>query len=338
MKTDPASKSNSFIARQMPWLGLAAALALSCYLIQTGLSDYSLTLFSLLFLNIALAVSLQLTNGLTGLFSLGHPAFMTIGAYIAVILTYPTGRKSFMFQALPEPLVSTQYPYLVALLAAALIGGALAWLLGIIVLRLKGHYLAVATLGFIVIVQGLAINWQGLTRGGSGINGIPRFTTIWWCAAILFLSIMLVWRIKFSSLGRAMLAVRENQLAAECVGIKSAGVKLLAFVLGAMLASVIGAMMAHLISVVTPRSYGIGLAFFLIVMIVIGGMGSIFGAILAAIAVTIISEGGRPIEEGLNLYGLSQVIVAGALILVLRFRPQGMFGSQEPHWLRRLFN
>jgi branched-chain amino acid transport system permease protein len=324
------------LGAQVPWLVFAALVAAGAFVLQNAVSDYALTLAALLCLNIALAVSLTLTNGLTGLFSLGHPAFMTIGAYISAVLTYPVARKSFMLQSLPEPFVSMQLPFLVGLAAAAAIAGIAAFLLGVVVLRLKGHYLAVATLGFIVIVQGLATNWQGLTRGGSGLNGIPRFTNLWWCGGLMFLSLLIVWRIKFSSLGRAMLAVRENQLAAECSGIRSARVKLVAFVLGAVIAAIAGAMTAHLITVVTPKSYGIGLAFNLVVMVVIGGAGSVSGAVLAAIAITAISEGMRPLEESLNFYGLSQVVVALALIVALLYRPAGLFGSGEPAWLKRL--
>lgn len=324
------------LGAQTPWLVVAALLAAGVFVLQNAVSDYALTLAALLCLNIALAVSLTLTNGLTGLFSLGHPAFMTIGAYVSAVLTYPVARKSFMLQSLPEPFVSMQLPFLVGLGAAAMVAGIAAFLIGVVVLRLKGHYLAVATLGFIVIVQGLATNWQGLTRGGSGLNGIPRFTNLWWCMGLMFLTFLIVWRIKFSSLGRAMLAVRENQLAAECTGIRSARVKLAAFVLGAVIAAIAGAMMAHLITVVTPKSYGIGLAFNLVVMVVIGGAGSISGAALAAIAITAISEGMRPVEESLNFYGLSQVVVALALIVALLYRPAGLFGSGEPGWLKRL--
>lgn len=307
------------------------------WLYASTASGYGVTLAALVCLNITLAVSLQLTNGLTGLFSLGHPAFMTIGAYVAAVLGYPVGRKSTMLFGLPDALASWQMPFIAAVAVAALASGLAAFLIGLVVLRLKGHYLAVATLGLIVIVQGLALNMQGITRGGSGLSGIPRMTNIWWCAGLMIVVVMLVWRIKFSSLGRAMMATRENQLAAECIGIRTAHVKLIAFVLGAIIAGLVGALMAHLITVVTPRSFGILLAFNLVVMVVIGGTGSITGAIIAAAVVTLLGEGLKPLEEGMGLYGLSQMIVAVVLVLVLRFRPAGLFGSREPVWLIRYF-
>ncbi|MDO5604399.1 MAG: branched-chain amino acid ABC transporter permease, partial [Paracoccus sp. (in: a-proteobacteria)] len=326
-------------AAAAPRLAVAVALLLAAlWLIGGNLSAYGLTLASLVMLNVTLAVSMQLTNGLPGMFSLGHPAFMMIGAYVAAVLGYPVARKAVMLSALPEPLVSWQMPFPLTLVAAALAVAMVATLIGLIVLRLQGHYLAVATLGLIVIVQGLAINWQGLTRGGSGLSGIPRMTNIWWCAGLMILALILVWRIKFSSLGRAMMAVRENQLAAESIGVNSARIKLTAFVLGAVIAALAGALMAHLITVVTPRSYGIVLAFNLVVMVVMGGTGSITGAVIAAVIITLTGEAMKPVEERMALYGLSQMSVALALVLVLRFRPDGLFGSAEPRWITRFFS
>jgi branched-chain amino acid transport system permease protein len=330
-------------APTMPLRGFAAALLLvaagaaAVWLTRANFSDYIVTLLAVLFLNAALAVSLNITNGFTGLFSLGHPAFMTIGAYVAAILTFPERRKGTMLHGLPEFLASTELSLLPAVLIAGAVAALVALMVGFPVLRLRGHYLAVATLGLIVIVQSLATNWDGITRGGSGLSGIPRLTSVWWAFGFMVIVVAAAWRIKFSSLGRAMMATRENELAAECVGIDTVRIRMLAFVLGAIFAAVAGALLVHLISVVTPRTYSVLLAFNLVVMVVIGGSGSITGAVIAATAITILSEALRPMEERMGLYGLSQVIVALALILVLYFRPQGLFGSGEPGPVRRLF-
>ncbi len=318
-------------------LALIAAAAL-VWLLTRGASPYLTTLVAVMFINAALAVSLTLTNGMTGMFSLGHPAFMTIGAYVAAILTFPSRRKGSMLPDLPEFIAGLDLSLLPAALIAGVVGAAIAFLVGLPVLRLRGHYLAVATLGLIVIVQGLAMNWNGITRGGAGLSGIPRLSNIWWAFGFLALTFAVVWRIKHSSLGRAMMATRENDLAAECTGIDTVRMRMLAFVLGAFFAAVAGALMVHLISVVTPRTYSILLAFNLVVMIVIGGAGSIVGAVLAAFAITGLSEAMRPVEESFGLYGLSQVIVALSLILVLYFRPQGLFGSGEPWPVTRYLN
>jgi len=246
----------------------AIAVALSAafiWLLQGAASDYVLTLLAVLFLNAALAVSLTLANGLTGLFSLGHPAFMTIGAYVAAILTFPAARKGAMLSSLPAWLSQTELPLLPAAAAGGMAGAVMALLVGFPVLRLRGHYLAVATLGLIVIVQSLATNWDGLTRGGAGLSGVPRLAGVWWAFALLTVVVMAAWRIKFSSLGRAMMATRENELAAECTGIRTFRVRMTAFVIGAFFAGLAGALMVHLIGVVTPKSYSVLLAFNLVV-------------------------------------------------------------------------
>lgn len=321
-------------------LAPAVAIALGAaavWLVQASASDYLVTLLALLFLNSALAVSLTLSNGLTGLFSLGHPAFMTIGAYVAAILTFPARRKGSMLSDLPDWFAQVELSLLPAVLAGGIVGAFVALLVGFPVLRLRGHYLAVATLGLIVIVQSLATNWDGITRGGAGLSGVPRLTGVWWAFVLLVLVVTASWCIKFSSLGRAMMATRENELAAECCGIRTVRVRMTAFVISAFFAALAGAMMVHLIGVVTPKTYSVLLAFNLVVMVVIGGSGSIAGALIAAAAITALSEALRPAEESLGLYGLSQVIVALSLILVLYFRPQGLFGSGEPAVLHRIF-
>lgn len=313
---------------------LLAGLGLALWL-RASLDPYRLTLASLVLINVMLAVSLQLTNGLTGLFSLGHPAFMTIGGYVAAILTYPERRKGFMMPDLPAVLASAEWPLLPALAVGGLVAGLVALAVGAAVLRLKGHYLAVATLGLIVIVRVVVNNLDGWTRGGLGLSGVPRVTDLLWVYLATALAVFVTWRIKAASLGRAMMAVRENEMAARCMGIDAFGLKLVAFVLGAVMAAVAGGLTVHLVSVITPGSYGIPLAFNLVVMVVVGGWGSITGAVLAAVGISLLSEALKPLEEALELYGLSQLLIALLLILVLRFRPHGLFGGGEPGWLQR---
>jgi branched-chain amino acid transport system permease protein len=318
------------------WLVGAALVALGAVavaLVQALLSDYLVTLACVALIYVMLTVSLQVTNGLTGLFSLGHPAFMTIGAYVAAILTYPTQRKGFMMPDLPAWLATQQWDLLPAMLVGAAAATLSAVIVGFSVLRLKGHYLAVATLGLIIIVRVVINNLDGYTRGGLGLSGVARLTELWWVYAWTVLAVYVAWRIKHASLGRAMLAVRENEMAARCMGIDVFRMRLLAFVLGAFFAGIAGGLMVHLVSVITPGSYGIPLAFNLVVMVVIGGTGSITGGIVAAIAISLLGEALKPFEEKLELYGLSQVLIAVGLIVMLRLRPQGLFGSAEPVFL-----
>lgn len=313
--------------------GLLIAGAAAIAVTERAVSDYMLTLASIVGINVMLASSLTLTNGYTGLFSLGHPGFMTVGGYVAAIMTFPVSRKGYMMPELPASLAAQQWD----LLPALLLGGAAAVLTALVVgfpvLRLRGHYLAVATLGFIIIVRVLINNLDGYTRGALGLNGLPRLTNLWWVFGWTALTVFVCWRVKHSSLGRAMLAIRENEMAARCMGISAARVKLIAFALGAFFAGVAGGLMAHLITVITPVTFSILLAFNLVVMVVVGGTGSLTGAILAAIGISVLYEALRPLEGYFQAYGLSQIILALGLIIVLIYRPKGLFGSREPWFL-----
>lgn len=293
-------------------------------------SGYLKTLAALTLINTMLAVSLTMTNGFTGLFSLGHPAFMTLGAYAAVMFTYPVGRRGFAMPDLPDLLSGIALPLPLAATVGGLAAGLVAALIGVLVLRLRTHYLAVATLGLIIVFQTLALNLDGLTRGGRGLTGIPRDATLPLIAICTALVIVLCWRIKHASIGRAMLAVRENEMAARCVGIDAFRLKMIAFVIGAAIAGFGGALLPHVVSVMTPKSFGLMLAFNLVAITVVGGQGSIIGAIVAALLISLGSESLRVVEEGFQLYGITQVIVAVALISALMWRPKGLFGLNEP--------
>lgn len=316
-----------------PWQAFFVLLALMAALvfaIDASGNGYFRTFAALMLVNVMLAVSLTMTNGFTGMFSLGHPAFMTMGAYVAVLFTYPVGRKGFAMPALPEMVAQIHLPVPLAALVGGLAAALMGWLIGRLVVHLQTHYLAVATLGLIIVVQTFALNLDGFTRGGRGITGIPREATLPLIGVCTVLVIVLSWRIKHASLGRAMLAVRENEMAARCFGIDAFRLKLLAFVLGAGIAGFCGALLPHVVSVMSPKSFGLILAFNLVAIIVVGGQGSIVGAVLAAVFISLGSESLRRVEESTGVYGITQVIVALALVSFLMWRPKGLFGLTEP--------
>lgn len=316
-----------------PWQAffvLVVALGGLVLAVDSSGNGYFQTFTALTLINVMLAVSLTMTNGFTGMFSLGHPAFMTMGAYVAILFTYPVGRKGFAMPALPEMIAQIHLPLPVAALVGGLVAALMGWLIGRLVVHLQTHYLAVATLGLIIVVQTFALNLDGFTRGGRGITGVPREASLALIGICTVLVIVLCWRIKHASLGRAMLAVRENEMAARCFGIEAFRLKLLAFILGAGIAGFCGALLPHVVSVMSPKSFGLILAFNLIAIIVVGGQGSIMGAILAAVVISVGSESLRMVEESTGVYGVTQVIVAVALISFLLVRPKGLFGLKEP--------
>ncbi len=312
---------------------LLAVGMLAVAVMTHSLNDYLLTLACFAGLHVMLAASLQLTNGFTGLFSLGHPGFMMVGGYLAAVFTYPVRRKSYMMPELPDFIATQQWDLPPALLLGGVGAALMALVVGFPVLRLRGHYLAVATLGFIIVVRVLINNMDGYTRGGLGLNGLPLLTNLWWVFGWTALTVFICWRIKHSSLGRAMMAIRENEMAAQCMGIRPVRTKLTAFVIGAFFAGVAGVLWTHLVTVITPGSFSIMLAFTLVAMLVIGGTGSLAGAVIAALGLSLLAEVLKPLEQTFDAYGLSQILIALGLILVLIFRPKGFFGSREPSLL-----
>ncbi|MDQ7850133.1 MAG: branched-chain amino acid ABC transporter permease [Armatimonadota bacterium] len=325
--------------RALPALILGAA---GIWLGQTYLNPYYLRLVDVVGINIILAVSLNLTNGMTGVFSLGHIAFMAVGAYSAALLTLPLPRKELILPDLFGWLRQTQIGLLPATLAGGVLAALCAALIGYSVLQLRGHYLAVATLGFLVIVRSVLVNWERVTRGGVGISGIPPYTTTWWTYGFAAACIYLSWRLTQSAFGRAMLAVREDESAAAAMGIPAAATRLISFVLGAFFAGTAGSLWAHLITVISPNSFWLVETFNLVVMIVVGGLGSTTGAVVGAIVLTLIPEALRSLEGGIEvvgitlppLFGLSQLILAVMLILTMMLRPRGLVGGWEARWPR----
>jgi len=296
-------------------------------------NEYILLIITFVGISIILAVGLNITNGFTGLFSLGHPAFMAIGGYVTAILTFPVNRKAMFLPDMYPWLAKLQIPFLPAMLIGGMLAAITAMFVGVPVLRLRGHYLAVATMGFLIIVQVLIRNWDTMTRGPLGLNGLPALTNLWWVYAWVVVAIYVSWKIKFSSYGRSMFAIREDEVAAQCLGINPFFTRVAALIIGAFFAGIAGGLWAHLITAITPGSFSLIMAFNIVVMVVVGGMGSITGSFLAAVLFSTLTEFFRPIEENFEVYGIGEISMALVLILILVYRPKGMFGSGEPKFL-----
>ncbi|MHB1651288.1 MAG: branched-chain amino acid ABC transporter permease [Desulfitobacteriaceae bacterium] len=311
-------------------------LFLALLIVNFFLNGYYLRIVNLVGINIILVVSLNLTNGFTGVFSLGHSAFMAIGAYTVALLTMPIVRKATYLPDLPSMLANLHMPFLPALIIAGLLAVLCAILVGYPILKLRGHYLAVGTLGFMVIVTVFATNFRSITRGNSGLTGLKTYTNIWWTYVIAVITVYVIWRVVNSAYGRSMLAMREDDLAAEAMGVHIVQSKLLAFAMGAFFAAVGGALHAHLLTMVTPHDFSYTMMFGLVVMLVIGGVGSISGSILGAVIMTLIPELFlNKLERGIDLFGLhlpqmfgaSQVLMSVALIAILIIKPKGLLGK-----------
>ncbi|CAG6221852.1 branched-chain amino acid ABC transporter permease [Streptococcus pneumoniae] len=288
---------------------LLAGYSLISVLVSVGvLNLFYVQILQQIGINIILAVGLNLIVGFSGQFSLGHAGFMAIGAYAAAII----GSKSPTYGA-----------FFGAMLVGALLSGAVALLVGIPTLRLKGDYLAVATLGVSEIIRIFIINGGSLTNGAAGILGIPNFTT--WQMVYFFVVITTIATLNFlrSPIGRSTLSVREDEIAAESVGVNTTKIKIIAFVFGAITASIAGSLQAGFIGSVVPKDYTFINSINVLIIVVFGGLGSITGAIVSAIVLGILNMLFQDVAS------VRMIIYALALVLVMIFRPGGLLGTWE---------
>jgi branched-chain amino acid transport system permease protein len=299
--------------------------------------DYIQRIVIIIGINVILVVSLNLSNGFTGVFSLGHVGFMAIGAYAASLLTLPVSLKAVNLPDLPGWLGAVALPFLPATLIAGLLAALVAFLVGSSLMRLKGAYISVATLGFLVIVQVILVNWDQVTRGARTFAGVPPHSTVWNVWIWASLTIFVVWRIGRSAFGRDMRSARDNEIAALSLGVSVLRSRLLAFCMSAFLTGVAGSLWAHFISSFSPKSFSFTQAFSIITMLVIGGLGSVSGSVIGVVLITVLSELLRNAERGFELgalhippiYGASQILMAVLFVLVIVFRPAGLMGGRE---------
>ena len=289
------------------WIGIIFSMVLYGViqvLLTTGIFDDVMeSTLILICINVMLAVSLNLINGITGQFSIGHAGFMSIGAYVSAILT-----------------LNFDMPFVLALVIAGIVAALFGILIGIPTLRLNGDYLAIATLGFGEIIRIVLLNTE-YVGGASGLSGIPNQTS--WTIMFLFTLVTIVVINNFirSSHGRACIAIRENEIAAEAMGINTTLYKVIAFSLGALFAGIAGGLSAHKFYVINPGSFNFLKSFEILVMVVLGGLGSTSGAIVGAVVLTVLFTVLQEYPE------LRMIIYSAILILMMIFRPKGLLGS-----------
>ncbi len=226
---------------------------------------------------------------------------MAIGAYAAAILTMPLAQKKVNLPDLPPFLAVTEINFLTATIIAGLIAAIIALFVGISLMRLNGPYVSVATMGFLVIVQVVLINWDSLTLGARTFSGVPDYSNLYWVWTWVIVAVYVVWRIGKSSFGRAMIATRENEIAAQSLGINVMRSRLIAFCVSAFFTAVAGSLWAHFIMSFSPKSFYFSQAFNIITMMVVGGAGSVSGSVIGATTITILSEILRNAERGVDL-------------------------------------
>jgi branched-chain amino acid transport system permease protein len=314
---------------------LIAALIIIVITSLLGLltNPYIQLILLFLFVNSIMGMSLNLVNGYTGQFSLGHAGFVAIGAYFTAILT-----TKFSF---PPGVMGLPLAFLITI-GSGVAAGFIGYLVGLPSLRLKGDYLAIVTLGFgeIIRVSFTNIPFFGGALGISSIPSLPEidlggfiidkfivslfFATTW--ALICF---FVIWRILQSSHGRGFLSVREDEIAAEAMGINTTKTKVQAFIVSSFFAGVAGSLYAHFTNYVSPASFTFLMSIDAVIMVVLGGMGSMTGCLASALFITLLPEILRSLKDYTGGVDLRMVIYSLALILIMILRPQGIFGEKE---------
>jgi branched-chain amino acid transport system permease protein len=305
-------------------ISILGFLLLINYYLPSRMNPYYLQILILIGINIMLAVSLNLINGFTGQFSIGHAGFMAIGGYSSAFFTYYFGRN--LIQGLSSVILFPWLAKSIIFVLALILGGTLAAVAGLVVgipsLRLRGDYLAIATLGFGEIIRVMILNIDAV-GGARGFADIPGYTNLFWVLFFVLVTIIVVRNLVNSTHGRAFLSVREDEVAAEAMGINTTYYKVYAFVIGAFFAGIAGGLFGHYLMYLHTNSFTFMRSIEVIIMVVLGGMGSITGAILAAIILTILPEFLRVVKD------YRMVIYSLILIILMLTRPQGLFGVQE---------
>jgi len=298
---------------------LLIALVVSAVISQMSprFNPYYLDILLGIGINIILAVSLNLINGYTGQFSLGHAGFMAVGAYVTASITMFAGPPLLPLLGGSNSVAGVSVLFFTGLLAAGLVAAVVGLLVGVPSLRLKGDYLAIVTLGFGEIIRVILQNIQAV-GGPSGLKGIPPYTSFFWTFAWALIAIYTVLALVHSTYGRGFLAVHDDEVAASAVGINTTHYKVTAFVVVSVFAGIAGGLYAHLKSFVAPAGFDFMKSFDIVVMVILGGMGNTLGVVVAAILLTVLPELLRPVAEyRMILYSL-------LIIIIMLTRPQGL--------------
>lgn len=290
-------------------------------------------------------VALQVFSGNSGVISFATVAFVMIAAYTSALLTIPVEQKPSLFPDMPwflAWLINVSVPVPLGILLAVLFTGAVGLLVGIPLVRLSGLAAGIGTLAFLVVTTVIITKWKAVTRGESTMVGVPKETTLWWALIAIVIAIAVAAAYQVSRRGRRLIATREDANAARSIGISVPIERLWGWTISTTLAALAGALYGHYIATFSAASFGFSLTFFIVAMLVIGGINSLTGAVVGVITVQVLSEILRTIEtDGLGPIpaitapGLTEMVLALILLLVLIARPAGITAGKEiTSWLK----
>jgi branched-chain amino acid transport system permease protein len=285
--------------------------------------------------------------GNSGLSSFGHVAFMGIGAYASLWFTLSAEEKGVTLPDMPPewPMYGWQTSFLPAVLLAGGVAAVVGALLGVALVRLRGASFTIATFAFLVIFHSVALQWEPMTRGSRTVFGIPNLTSLWWALGAAVVTVVAALAFRESSLGLRLRAARDDEAAAASLGVHVTWVRWVAWVASIFITGAAGALWGHFITTFSPSAFYISQTFLIVAMLIIGGVGSVSGAVTGAVVVALSSEALRRFEGWLNtqrtdetalgalipieLRGFAEIVIAIAIILVLILRPSGIMGGRE---------
>jgi branched-chain amino acid transport system permease protein len=324
-------------SRSKTFLTIAIIASYALWQMSGRINAYSVLILTSIGINIILAVSLNLINGYTGQFSLGHAGFMSVGAYTSAAVTMFLGPKIIGTNpGLPAQMIL----FLFALIAGGITAAIAGILVGAPSLRLKGDYLAIVTLGFGEIIRVIFVNIEPL-GGALGLNGLPPYTNLFWVFTFVAICVYTVLTMVHSTYGRGFLAVHDDEIAAEAMGLNTTRYKIVAFVVGAFFAGIAGGLYGHHTLTIDPKGFGFMLSIEIVVMVILGGMGNTAGVIVAAILLTLLPQLLRTLagyhlpfipapHNSLRWVADTRMILYSLLLIILMItRPQGLFSWQR---------
>lgn len=337
----PKRRSVALSTLATPLILTAVLVALALLTVAVGSRPFNQTMIDL-FVRVILVTGLYIFVGNSGVLSFGHIGFTCLGAYAAAWLTMPPMMKELSFPGLPAWLKAVQLPYGPGAVLAGLFAGVFALIFGRILMRLSGIAASIATFAMLAMINTIYANWESVTAATNSVVGIPIVRTIWPYLIGAIAAVFIAWAHAISRYGLALRAARDEPNAAQASGIDIPRVRLVAFALSGVVMGLGGALMAHSIGVVTPDTFYLGLTFITLSMLVVGGIGTLTGAVMGVVVLSLLIQGLRWLERGVPVGestfalpgGLQEILLGVVMIAILSRRPAGLF-SREFVWPHR---
>ena len=299
-----------------------------------------------IFIRIVLVVGLYIFIGNSGIMSFGHVGFMCIGAYAAAWQTVLPAMKNMMLPGLPSFLLDHALPVLPAAILSGLLVAVIALLVGLVIMRLTGIAASIATFAFLAVVNVVYSNWDSVTGGTSSVIGIPTYIDVWVAFGWVAVAVAIAAGYSASRYGLALRAVREEPAGAQGCGVNVFRARLIAFVLSGFVVGIAGVLDAHFLGVVNPDAYYLGKTFIALAMLVVGGIGSLSGAVCGVVSISVVMEILIRFEQGVVVgatklsipNGVQEIVIGIVMMLILIYRPSGLLGNRElrlPRFSRR---